>query len=527
MKNIILILILATLGFCDVEYGGTLVYGRSGDSLTLDPASAMDTESLNATNLLYDKLIKYKNHRALPSLASSWEVSRDGKTYTFYLRNDVYFAQTSYFRKKVKLSAKDVVFSFKRQFDGSNPYYNSSKPHVTWNNLNLSSTIANVYDTNETTVKFFLRKKDKNFLKYLSMDFASILSKDYATTLLRHKKLKDLSQKPVGTGRFYLEKWVKDENMVFNANKNYWGKKPYLDKLIFEVIPNSSIRATKLRANEIALMDSPDINELKNLEKNPDIKLLKKYIPNLSYIGFNTSKKPLNNLALRKAISYALDIKSITKGVYKKYGKPVFYLTPKAIKFYNKQFLGYNYDLNKSKKMLEEAGYANGFSVSLCSLPIARPYNPNGRKMSELIKKDLAKVGIKVKIINLSWQEYLLGKNKNLYDMALFGYEGENRYLHDFLTGLNSSYPNELFSTKNLSYWDNSEFSKILSSTKYEKNSYKKIKKYKEAITLFEENAIYKPIATSTTINAISKKVKGFEIGETSIKDFSKVWIDK
>ena len=218
MRNILIfaLLFITTVVSAAPNYGGTLVFGRSGDSVSLDPSHATDGESFYGTKQVYDTLVQFKNGTTtmVPALATSWSVSDDGLTYIFNLRKNVFFAPTKYFKKKSEFTADDVIFSLKRQFDKSHPYNSIGGTFKYWGAMNMTKIVKDIVKVDKYTVKITLNKREAPFLSNMAMDFASILSNDYANELLKKGQGAKLSRYPVGTGPFVFQKWIKDDRII-------------------------------------------------------------------------------------------------------------------------------------------------------------------------------------------------------------------------------------------------------------------------------------------------------------------------
>ena len=193
MKKIILALFvfLSSIAFSATpQVGGTLVFGRGGDTTSMDPSHVTDGESFYAATAVYDTLVqfKYGSTEIEPGLATSWDISDDGLEYVFHLRKGVYFAKTKFFKEKSEFTSADVVFSLKRQFDKSHPFNKIGGAFKYWSAMDMSNIVKDIIAVDKYTVKFTLKKKEAPFIANLGMEFASILSNDYANMLLKKKK---------------------------------------------------------------------------------------------------------------------------------------------------------------------------------------------------------------------------------------------------------------------------------------------------------------------------------------------------
>lgn len=510
------------------KIGGTLVFGRGGDSSALDPAHATDGESFYGSTQVYDNLVqfKYGSTEIEPGLAKKWEVSEDGLEYTFYLKEGIYFAPTKFFNKKVEFTADDVVFSFKRQFDKTNPYNKIGGAFEYWLSMDMSNIVEDVIKVDKYVVKFKLKKKEAPFLANIAMDFASIVSKTYADELLAKGKAENLSRFPVGTGPFVFEQWIKDDKIIYKANKDYWGGRPYVDRLILKVIPNNSVRAAELKTGQIQLMDFPNPAEVPELEKDPGLKIIKQEGMNVGYLAMNNNKKQFQDVRVRRALNHAINKQAIVDAVYEGFGKVANAPLPPNVWSFNPNLTTYDYNPAKAKELLKEAGYEKGFDMTLFAMPVPRPYMPDGRKVAEAMQADLAKVGINAKIVSYEWTTYL-EKTKNLeHDACLLGWTGDNGDPDNFLYVLLSKTAAYAPAT-NYASWKNDEFTNLITKAKETSDVAERTKLYKEAQEIFAKEVPWVTVANSIVMVPAKKFVNGFQIDPVGKRRFHKVWLDK
>lgn len=530
MKKMFLLssLVAFNMLYANPVEGGVLVFGRSGDSSTLDPSKATDGESFYGTTQVYDTLVQFKlgSTEIEPALAKSYEVSEDGLTYTFHLREGVYFAPTKYFQERVEMTADDVVFSLKRQFDKNHPYNKVNGPHDYWSAMDMDNIVKDVEKVDKYTVKITLKKKEAPFLANMAMDFASILCEKYANELLAKNKASDITRYPVGTGPFVFVEWKKDDRMIFVANKDYWGGKPHLDRLIIRVIPNPSVRAAELKAGQIQVMDFPNPAELKELEKNPNIKVLKKEGMNVGYMAMNQKRAEFKNPLVRQAINHAINKKAIVDAIYEGLGSVAHSPIPPSMWSYTNDITKYEYNPTLAKELLAKAGYPNGFKTNMWVLPVSRAYMPDGKRVAEVVQADLAKIGIEAKITTYDYTTYL-EKTKNLeHDLAFSGWIGDNGDPDNFLYTLLSKAAANL-PANNYSAWENDEFNNLITKAKETSNHEERVKLYEEAQKVFAKDAPWVTIANAVNVVPMLNKVQGFEIDPVGKRRFNKVWIEK
>ncbi|WP_267524681.1 ABC transporter substrate-binding protein [Campylobacter sp. MG1] len=526
MKKMFLLssLIAFNMLYANPNYGGTLVFARTSDASLLDPAHVTDAESIYATRQIYDTLVRFKkgSTEIEPALAKSYEISEDGLTYIFHLREGVYFAPTKYFNEKVEMTADDVVFSLKRQFDENNPYHSITGSYDYWVSMGMNDVVKDVEKIDNYTVKITLKKNEAPFLANMAMDFMSIVSKKYADKLLSENKATDLNRYPVGTGPFVFVSWKKDDAIVLQANKNYWDdKKPYLDRLIIKVVPNASVRAAELKAGQIHIMDKPNFTELENLAKIENIKIEKKPGVNVYYMSMNMTKEWFKNPLVRQAINHAINKEAIIKTVYEDYARVAYSPVPISMWGFNENIKKYEYNPKKAKELLIKAGYPDGFSINLLSRP-----SQDSKKAAEAIQADLAKVGINVKIQNYDFTTYLKIIKNLEHDMSMNGWQGDNGDPDNFLYIMLSK--NAIIKPAgNFSAWSNDEFDALITKAKEISNQKEREELYKKAQEIFGEESPWVTLANIYDIYPMQKNIEGFEVNNIGGLRFDTVWIKK
>lgn len=502
-----------------------LVFGRGGDSVTLDPAHATDGETFYATAQIYDTLIdfKYGTTEIEPGLAERWEISLDGMEYTFYLRKNVSFHQTPYFQEKVFLTADDVIFSLKRQLDEAHPYHKVGGAFEYWLSMEMSKIVKDFVKVDDHTIQILLHRPEAPFLANLAMDFASILSKRYADHLLQKGHPENIGIEPIGTGAFIFSKWIKDDRIIFERNSKYWDTPPLIDKLILKVIPNNATRAAELKTGQIHIMDFPNPEEVADLEKHPEIKIVKQEGMNVGYLAMNMEKPPFDNVLVRKAINLAINKKAIIDAIYAGFGTTAKNPIPPTVWGYHHEIEDYPYQPDEAKRLLAEAGYSQGFKTDLWAMPVARPYNPNGKKVAEAIQADLAKVGITAEIVTYEWGTYLEKTNQGEHSMALLGWTGDNGDPDNFLYVLLSSGAAQK-PAQNIAFFQNPEFDEFLTKAKISTDILERTQLYKKAQEIFHEQVPWVPLAHSVVVAPIRKNVEGFKLDPTGKRRFHQVY---
>ncbi len=492
----------------------TFVYCSEGSPSAFNPQITTDGTSNNAAaHTIYNRLIefKYGSTELEPGLATSWEVSKDGKQITFNLRNDVNFHATKYFTPSRKFNADDVLFSFNRQLDKSHPFHQiNGGSYQYWEGMDMSNLVKSIEKLSDHQVKITLTKAEAPFLANMAMSFMSIISKEYGDQLLAKGTPEKIDHYPVGTGPFIFKKYVKDSLIRYTANKSYFGGKPNIDRLVFSITPDANVRYQKLKTNECHLIIEPDPSDIASMKTNDKLIVLETSGLNVSYLAMNTSKAPFNNPLVRKAINHALNRDSYIKAIYRGNAIKAKNPLPPNIWGYDTKAAEYEYDITKAKALLEKADLKDGFEVELWTLPVSRPYNPAGKKMGEMMQADLAKVGIKVKLVSYDWPTYLSKSRNGEHQLIQLGWTGDNgdpdNFLH-ILLGCDG-----VKAGSNVARWCDEKFNSLITKAKRITEQQKRSELYIKAQRIFNEAAPWAPIAHSKVFRTLSKKVTGYKI---------------
>ena len=415
----------------------TLVYCAEGSPEGFTPAFFTSGTTLDASSRqLFDGLIQFERGQTTlkPALAERWEVSEDGLTYTFFLRKNVKFHRIKSFTPSRDFNADDVLFSFQRQSDPKHPYHSiNGGNYEYYSAMGMNTLIKSLKKVDDYTVEFKLNQPEAPFLANLAMDFASIMSAEYADVLMKNGSPESFDRVPVGTGPFKMVQYQKDALIRYLAHDDYWAGRAPLDRLVFAITPDASVRFAKLKKGECHVMPYPNPADLALMEKESNIQLLTKEGLNVGYLAFNMEKKPFQSLAVRQALSLAVDKKAILKAVFQGAGRIAHNPIPPTMWSYNENIKADEYNPTKAKALLKEAGFESGFETTVWAMPVQRPYNPNARRMAELIQADWAKIGVKAKIVTYEWGEYLKRTSAGEHDTVLLGWTGDNGDPDNFL----------------------------------------------------------------------------------------------
>ncbi len=347
--------------------GGTLTFGRYADSRFLDPVWNDANLDIWVLNSLYDTLLHSTRdgQDVIPALASEYAVSDDGLTFTVTLRDGIMFADGS------AITPDDVVFSLDR---ARNP------EHGIWS-FTLES-VESVEAVGDNQVQINLNRPDPALPAALAMFNSAVLpmalyeAVDGATD---EEKAQAFAESPVGSGPFVLTEWVRGEHMVMERNPHYWmtddagNQLPYLDAVRFEIIPEDATRILKLQAGELDMAEFIPLSRVAELDGDPNINMQLYPSTKVNDLLMNNrpelldgTPNPLSSQQVRQALNYATDKEALIQLVTFGTGVPMGSYMSSTTPLFSEQPL-YPYDPEQAKALLEEAGFADGFEVSVLS----------------------------------------------------------------------------------------------------------------------------------------------------------------
>jgi dipeptide transport system substrate-binding protein len=506
-------LALAALLAPDAYAQKTLVYCSEGSPEGFNPALYTSGTTFDASSRqIYNRLVEFEpgTTNIQPALAESWTVSDDGLEYTFNLRQDVAFQTTDWFTPSRPFNADDVIFSFERQWKTDHPYHNiSGGTYEYFNSMGLQDLLKSIDKVDDHTVRFVLNKPEAPFIADLGMDFASILSAEYADQMMAAGTPEQVDLQPVGTGPFQLVAYQKDAVIRYQAHPDYWNGKAPLDNVIFAITPDASVRWQKLQAGECHIMPYPNPADLDAMRQNPDVEVLEQEGLNVGYLGFNTQKAPFDNVRVRQALNMAINKDAIIEAVFQGAGKVAKNPIPPTIWSYNDNVQDYPYDPDQAKQILEEEGVSD-LKTNIWAMPVQRPYNPNARRMAELIQADWREVGVDAEIVSFEWGEYLKRSLAGEHQTILLGWTGDNGDPDNFLYVLLSC--DAAKDGANRARWCYKPFDDLLIQAKRTADKAERTRLYEEAQVIFKEQAPWVTIAHSIVFKPIRKEVVGFKI---------------
>jgi dipeptide transport system substrate-binding protein len=505
---------------------GTLVYCSEGSPEGFQPQFFSTGTTFDAVSVpMFNRLVEFEigTTNIVPALAQSWTVAPDGRAYTFKLRKGVVFHANANFKPTRDFNADDVLFSWYRMADDAHPFhkFTAGQTFAYFDDMGMKNIVDKVEKLDDDTVRFVLKRPEAPFLADMAMDFASILSKEYFDAMMKKGTPNAADVYPIGTGPFEFVSYQKDATIRYKAFDRYWNGRPTIDNLIYSITRDATARYAKLKTGECQVMAFPKPADLDAMRKDRDLVVQRKEGLNVGYIAFNVERKPFDSKLVRQALNYATNKDAILKAVYEGNGQVAKNPIPPILWGYNDTVQDYPYDPAKAKALLGEAGYANGFEIDLWYLPVTRPYNPDGKRMAELIQADWAKVGVKANLVTYEWAEYRKRSKTGEQAVMMFGWSGDNGDPDNFFVPLLGC--EAVKGGGNVSRWCNKPFEDLIIKAAQTPRQADRAKLYEQAQVIVHDEAPWIPVAHSVRFDALRKEVHGYRMDATAHHYFDKV----
>jgi len=381
--------------------GKNLVFGLSAEPTNLDPVLAQGTAKRIVNGAIYRALFSYDKEGELVEELGSYTVAKDNKTYTIKLKD-------AKFHNGDPVTAEDVKFTFERLLD--------PKTGATF--FKELSVIDKIEIVDTKTVRFILKKECAPFVHYLAMIESAIVSKKYTES-----KENILATAPMGAGPYKFVSWERGQSLIVEKNKDYFKKDlPKLDSITFNFYADEDARSNALRSGDIDITDYVPWKDTASMLNDPRLRIDQENGP-VMLLSFNTKVKPLNDPRVRKAISYAIDRTSIINTAFLGRGTPIYgFVLSKGWLGYDPSLNNYfEYNIDKAKQLLAEAGYPNGFNVKLLA---SSSYSMHSQT-AICVQNDLKKIGINVTLDLPDWATRMKKVGEQDFDIFVNAMSGE------------------------------------------------------------------------------------------------------
>jgi peptide/nickel transport system substrate-binding protein len=420
------------------------VFAGSSDPVVLDPALVSDGESLRVLDQMYESLVGFRPGTAKlqPELALSWRASGNGLNWTFNLRRGVRFHDDTPF------NAEAVCFNYNRWYNFPGPLQNSSVSYY-WNTVfggfakpasGSPGPSASLYRgcrvLSEYQVQLQLRRRSASFLNAIALPNFAIASpaalqqyKADAGTVDANGVFRPAgtfgTRNPVGTGPYQFSSWTVGNRLELTRFDGYWGRKARLERIIFRPIGNNAARLQALQTGEIQGYDNVEPADIATVQRNRSMKLLRRPPLSVGYVGINQAIKPLDNILVRRAVAYGLDRSRLVRAFYAGQGRVANQFLPPAIAgFASSGVVGYTYNPNRSKQLLQQAGLELPVPIEFWyPTDVSRQYMPDPKRNAEAFAAGLENAGFDVTLKASPWRpDYLAGVQDGKAPLYLLGW---------------------------------------------------------------------------------------------------------
>lgn len=458
--------------------GKDLVIARDQESITIDPQAGWDGASLIVLRQMYNQLLQVDDDmKIVPNLAESYTYL-SGTQVQFKLRKGVKFHNGE------EMKASDVKFSIQRAMA-------SSKVKA------FTASITGVKVVDDYTVVVTTTQPYAPLLANLCHTALSIVP-EKAVTAMGDK----FSEHPIGTGPFKFSEWVSGDKIVLVKHKDYFAGPVAADSLTFRTIPEGSSRTIALETGEVDMVYPVDPVDARRVKSSKDLTLVETLSPKIEYVAMNEKFKPFSDVRVRRAINYAVNRQALFDVVAESKGKITSSTMSAKIMGYTDKVTVYEYNPEKAKKLLAEAGYPNGFDVLISISGDMRNRN------AQLLQSDLMAVGINAKIENLEWATFLDKVNKGDYQIFNMSY---NNTTGDPDTSLYQLFHSTVpASSGNRAYYKNPKVDELLIAGRLEVNVPKRMEIYKQIQQILADDAVWVPLYSIANLFGLRADLKGF-----------------
>lgn len=491
MKKLVLALLAVMLGSIAAFAGAkdTLIVANMADIRTLDPLQGSDNVSANAHLQMFDNLVFIApDGKIAPMLAERWEQPSPA-SYVFFLRKGVKF------HNGLECTAEDVKFTMERAMG----------PLGTMARV-LIKDMDSVEVVDKYTVKISLKRPVTPFLYALAESWGGIVSKAAVESGVHETT-------PIGTGPFKFVSWTKSDRIVMERFDDYYGQKPVFKNLIIRAIPETSSRMIELESGGVDVAYRVHHTDIKRIEENSRLQLLRNSTFRVDYMGFNCSKAPLNDVRVRQAIAKALDVAGMQKAVWHGVGYAPAGPLPKGFPYADETLKDRVQDVEAAKALLKEAKVEN------LKLQLWTNEAKERVDAATIIQNMLAEVGITVEIRVMEYGTFLDGCRRGEHDLFMSGW-GNN--LPDPEYSLSRTFHSLGIGANNFSFFKNDEFDALMTKGAETPDGPERAAIYKEVqkIMLDQMPALYWSVQEDLVGTA--KNIRNFEMHPRS---FYRLWL--
>ncbi len=467
----------------------TLTIAIGAEPESLDPVKMTSAPAATVGEHVVERLIYMEEDGTLtPMLATSWEANEDSTVWTFEIRQGVTFHDGA------PLNAEAVQMNLARFVN----------PQVGAAYAFLLGSVQDIQTVGEYTVQLTLRQPFAPILSHLSHSFIGIVSPNQIRGIAPEATFEN----PIGTGPYVMEQWRRGDSIRLSVNENYWGPTPQIPNLVFNFIPEESARIVALETGEADAIMAVPPQDVARLQADPNIDVVFQTSVRTIYVSFNNIREPFTDVRVRKALNYAIDKQAIVDSIFQGSGFVADAPIPDAV-FGHTSVGPYPYDPDRARQLLAEAGFPDGFSMTL--------HHPTGRypldaTVAQAVQAMLADVGVNARLETREWSSYLQftaqPPDQAEYDMFMLGWGtvtldadyGLYALLHTRQWNPNGN---------NRGFYSNERVDEILDAARIETNPSVRRPLYAEAVELIWNDAPWIFLYNAAQINAVRTHVEG------------------
>jgi peptide/nickel transport system substrate-binding protein len=496
MRIATLLMVLFWAGnFLPAARDNFITYLRPTDALNLDPWQADDVYSSEIAANVYEGLVRFKkNSTAIEScLATAWSVQNNGRQWRFTLRRGVNFHDGTPF------DARSVLYSFKSRLGKKqSPYTRLSF---------LFSFITSVRSSGPYSVEITLDRPYAPFLVALADAAAYIVPQSARSS--------DVFQ-PIGTGPFRFLSWSKGKSLILTRNPDYWGGSRNVDRIIFKVMPDSDGRLLQIKNGSADIVRIQSGKEFEELSSRSDIAILKNPSIELSYLGFNTRKKPFDRKEVRAAFLHIINKGNMVKQIFQNLAEPAYSSLPPSLLPGGAAQPQNSFNPEVARTLLKQAGLEKGFSCTLYYLD----GQEGVQEIADLLAVLARQIKVTIKKIKLPYSELVKVFDRGGHDMLIMGWTTSpdpDFFLYPLFT-LSAGNRNRFF-------YENPELTRLLDEGKTTLDPQKRDLIYLEAVAILKRDVPWIPLFHLIDNFACSKKISGLgfsPLSQVIFRDVSK-----
>lgn len=507
----------AVAGAPDARAQGTLVYGMPADHDILDPHATGGWITYQVTYNIFESFVKedlteadVMTPKLVPGLATSWDVSDDGTVYTFHLREGVKFHDGTAF------DADAVMYNFGRFWDKESPHYFEKtaafvSAYTQW--------IKNVEKVDDMTVKITLTQSNYEWLRTGLQSYGQPLMMSPAA-LKKHGD-EAIALHPVGTGPFKFVEREQGVKTVIERNDDYWGRKAKLDQVIYRPLEDPATRVNALRTGEVNFVGTPPWDDVQDLTDEGFNLTTNLNVPFYVFIHLNHRHPILKDKRVRQALNMAIDKEGLVREIYAGTGRVEHGMLSPGTFAYDPDFRHYDFDPEKAKQLLAEAGYPDGIDLNWDIYQYG-----TGELVESWIQRDLKKIGVNVNIQKYEWIAYLRRWASGMTEDIAMNHIGWGMTYPAFIrivASCGSFPPNGV----NSGWYCNEEVDKLMDQAVTIADEDKAREVYHQINKMIMDDAAFVPLVDDLQPIFLAPNVKGFVNPPNDWYDFSTIWIEE